>query len=93
MRAHRAMPWGWLSARGLALSGAWLGVLTHVVPPELVDEAVADGLAWEMRLRSLPARFTAYFTLGLCLFTGEPYQGVARQVTAGIEFFSFGLLR
>jgi hypothetical protein len=79
------MPWGWLSARGLALSGAWLGVLTHVVPPELVDEAVADGLAWEMRLRSLPARFTAYFTLGLCLFTGEPYQGVARQVTAGIE--------
>ena len=85
MRAHRATPWGWLSARGLALSGAWLGVLTYVIPPGLVDEAVGDGLAWEVRLRSLPARFTAYFVLGLCLFTAEPYQGVARQVTAGLE--------
>jgi Insertion element 4 transposase N-terminal/Transposase DDE domain len=85
LRAYRAMPWGWLSARGLALSGAWLGVLTYVITPGLVDEAVGDGLAWEMRLRSLPARFTAYFVLGLCLFTSEPYQGVARQVTAGIE--------
>lgn len=85
MRAHRAISRGWLSARGLALSGAWIGVLTYVVPPGLVDEAVGDGLAWEIRLRSLPARFTAYFTLGLCLFTGEPYGGVARQVTAGLE--------
>src|SRR5215472_11557295 len=76
---------GWLSARGRALSGAWLGVLTYVVTPALVDEAVGDGLAWEMRLRALPARFTVCFTLGLCLFSGQPYQGVARQVTAGIE--------
>jgi len=85
LRAHRATSWGWLSARGLALSGAWIGVLTYVVPPGLVDEAVGDGLAWEMRLRSLPARFTAYFVLGLCLFSDAPYQQVARQVTAGLE--------
>jgi hypothetical protein len=85
LNAHRARSWGWLSARGLALSGAWIGVLTYVVPPGLVDEAVGDGLAWEMRLRSLPARFTAYFVLGLCLFTGEPYQEVARKVTRGLE--------
>jgi Insertion element 4 transposase N-terminal/Transposase DDE domain len=79
------MGWGWPSARGLALSGAWIGVLTYVIPPELVDEAVSDGLAWEMRLRALPARFTAYFVLGLCLFSDAPYQQVARQVTAGLE--------
>ena len=84
MPAHSAMPWGWSSARGKILSGAWLGVLTYVIPPGLADEAVGDGLAWEMRLRSLPARVTLYFTLGLCLFSGTSYSGVFSQVTAGL---------
>jgi hypothetical protein len=66
------------------LSGGWLGVLSYVVPPGLADEAVGDGLAWEMRLRSLPARLTLYFTLGLCLFGASPYREVMRQVTAGL---------
>jgi hypothetical protein len=81
---YGAMSWGWPSARGKILSGVWLGVLTHVIPPGLVDEAVGDGLAWEMRLRLLPARVTAYFTLGLCLFSALPYQSVFLQVTAGL---------
>jgi hypothetical protein len=59
-------------------------VLTYVIPPGLVDEAVGDGLAWEMRLRLLPARVTAYFTLGLCLFSGASYGRVFAQVTAGL---------
>ena len=67
------------------MSGGWLGVLTYVVPPGLADEAVGDGLAWEMRLRSLPARLCLYFTLGLCLFRASPYREVIRQVTAGLE--------
>ncbi len=79
------MSWGWLSVRGRALSGAWIGVLTFVVPPALVDDAVGDGLAWEMRLRSLPARFTAYFVLGLALFSALPYDGVIGEVTAGLK--------
>jgi hypothetical protein len=78
------MPWGWASARGKVLAGAWLGVLSYVVPPDLVEEAVGDGLAWEMRLRSLPARVTVYFVLGLCLFTGTAYGGVFLQVTSGL---------
>jgi uncharacterized protein (DUF1778 family) len=85
---HRAMSWGWSSARGRVLSGAWLGVLTYVIPPGLVDEAVGDGLAWEMRLRLLPARVTAYFTLGLCLFSGSSYSRVFAQVTAGLGLAS-----
>jgi hypothetical protein len=55
-----------------------------VVPPEVADEAVGDGLAWEMRLRSLPARVGVYFVLGLCLFTDKPYGKVIGQVTAGL---------
>jgi hypothetical protein len=78
------MPWGWSSARGRILSGGWLGALTYAIPPDLADEAVGDGLAWEMRLRSLPARLTLYFTLGLCLFGASPYREVMRQVTAGL---------
>ncbi len=78
------MPRGWSSARGRVLSEGWLGALTYVVPPELAEEAVGDGLAWEMRVRSLPARLTLYFTLGLCLFGASPYQEVMRQVTAGL---------
>jgi hypothetical protein len=82
------MSWGWSSARGRILSGAWLGVLTCVIPPGLVDEAVGDGLAWEMRLRLLPARVTAYFVLGLCLFSGSSYSRVFTQVTAGLGLAS-----
>jgi Insertion element 4 transposase N-terminal/Transposase DDE domain len=79
------MPSGWLSPRGRVLSRAGIGVLTWVVTPDLVDEAVADGLAWEMRLRALPARLTVYFVLGLCLFSGQPYAEALRKVTAGLE--------
>jgi hypothetical protein len=85
---HRVTSWGWASARGKILAGAWLGVLTYVVPADLVEEAVGDGLAWEMRLRSLPARVTVYFVLGLCLFTGTGYGGVFLQVTSGLGLVS-----
>jgi hypothetical protein len=79
------MSWGWLSCRGRVLSGAGLGVLSWAVPAELVDEAVGDGLAWEMRLRALPSRLGVYFVLGLCLFSHLPYGQVLREVTAGLE--------
>jgi hypothetical protein len=82
---HRVTSWGWSSVRGRVLSGAWIGVLTFVVPPDLVDEAVGDGLAWEMRLRALPARLGVYFVLGLCLFSAKPYPDVIREVTAGLQ--------
>ena len=62
--------WGWLSPRGRVLSRAGIGVLTWFIPPGLVDDAVGDGLAWEMRLRSLPARLGVYFVLGCALLSG-----------------------
>ena len=77
--------WGWLSLRGRILSRAGIGVLTWVIPPGLVDDAVGDGLAWEMRLRSLPARLGVYFVLGCALLSAEPYGEVIRQVTGGLE--------
>ena len=76
---------GWLSPRGRILSRAGIGVLTWFIPPDLVDDAVGDGLAWEMRVRSLPARLGVYFVLGLCLFSAKPYQDVICEVTAGLR--------
>src|ERR1700733_2036183 len=67
------MSWGWSSRRGRVLSRAGIGVLGWVIGPDLVDEAVGDGLAWEMRLRALPSRLGVYFVLGLCLFSDLPY--------------------
>ena len=83
MPVHGATSWGWLSLRGRILSRAGIGVLTWVIPPGLVDDAVGDGLAWEMRLRSLPARLGVYFVLGCALLSAEPYGEVMRQVTGG----------
>jgi hypothetical protein len=74
---------GWESVRGRVLARAGLGVVSWVIPPEMVDEAVGDGLAWEMRLRSLPARLGVYFVLGCALLSARPYPYVIRQVTKG----------
>jgi Insertion element 4 transposase N-terminal/Transposase DDE domain len=79
------MSWGWLSPRGGVLARAGIGVLGWVIPPDLVDEAVGDGLAREMRLRSLPSRLGVYFVLGLCLFSHLPYAGVVRELVSGLE--------
>jgi hypothetical protein len=79
------MSWGWGSPRGRVLARAGIGVLSWVIPPDLVDDAVADGLAWEMRLRALPARLGVYFVLGCALLSAKPYGEVIRQVTAGLE--------
>jgi hypothetical protein len=79
------MSWGWSSARGRVLSRAGIGVLSWVIPPGLVDDAVGDGLAWEMRLRALPSRLGVYFVLGLCLFSHLPYGQVLREMTSGLE--------
>jgi Insertion element 4 transposase N-terminal/Transposase DDE domain len=82
---HGATSWGWLSLRGRVLARAGIGVLTWVIAPDLVDEAVGDGLAWEMRLRALPSRLGVYFVLGLCLFSYLPYGQVLRELTFGLE--------
>ena len=85
MPVHGATCWGWLSPRGRILSRAGIGVLGWFIPPGLVDDAVGDGLAWEMRLRSVPARLGVYFVLGCALLSAEPYAEVIRKITAGLD--------
>ena len=84
MGVHAVMPSGWSSARGRVLARAGLGIVSWVIPPDLVDEAVGDGLAWEMRVRSLPSRLGVYFVLGCALLSGDAYGEVMRKVTRGV---------
>jgi hypothetical protein len=48
-----------------------IGVLTRLVPRELVDEVVVGLGRKEQRSKKLPARVTVYFVLALALFYGD----------------------
>jgi hypothetical protein len=89
--AHGATSWGWLSPRGRVLARCGIGICSFVIGPDLVDAAVGDGLAWEMRLRALPSRLGVYFVLGLCLFSDDPYPEVLRSLTWGLGTVLGGL--
>jgi hypothetical protein len=88
---------GWPSARGRALAGVGVGVLSRFVPPGLVDEVVAEaremaageiaagcGRPGGQRFRALPGRVSAYFVLGLCLYSHLPYAAVVRELASGL---------
>jgi hypothetical protein len=68
-----------------------LGVLTSVITPELVDEAVDRAGCREERRRLLPARVMVYFVLGLCLLSAEDsmrppgYRSVMRSLSHGVR--------
>ncbi len=68
-----------------------LGVLTSVITPELVDEAVELAGCREERRRLLPARVMVYFVLGMCLLSGEDsvappgYRSVMRSLSHGVR--------
>jgi Insertion element 4 transposase N-terminal len=53
-----------------------VGVLTRVLPPELVDEVIAASGRTEQRNRSLPARVMAYFSNGMALYSEGSYEDV-----------------
>lgn len=62
-----------------------IGVLTRVVPRELVDEVLAETGRREKRSRLLPAHFVVYFVLALALFP-DGYEEVVRRLVGGLQF-------
>jgi hypothetical protein len=63
-----------------------VGVLTRLVPRELVDEVVLTSGRQEKRLRKLPARVVVYFVMALSLFHGESYEEVMRKLVQGLRW-------
>jgi hypothetical protein len=57
--------------------------LSQVVPPGLIDEAVAATGAGQRRVRLLPARVVLVFTLAMVVFSGDGYRQVWRSMVSG----------
>ncbi len=65
---------------GEVLSQARLGVLARLVPPGLVDEALAVSDRDERRWRALPSRLGVYFVLALCLLRAKSGPAVLQNM-------------
>ncbi|WP_243726271.1 IS4 family transposase [Actinomadura rubrisoli] len=63
-----------------------IGVLTRIVPRELVDEVILESGRREQRLRKLPARVVVYFVMAMTLFHGESYEEVMRKLVQGLRW-------
>lgn len=63
-----------------------IGVLTRVVPRDLVDEVIAESGRKEKRSRLLPAHVVVYYVLALALYFGEAYEEVMRRLVGGLRF-------
>ncbi|MFB4308947.1 IS4 family transposase [Actinomadura sp. GTD37] len=63
-----------------------IGVLTRIVPRELVDEVVLESGRREQRLRKLPARVVVYFVMAMTLFHDESYEEVMRKLVQGLRW-------
>jgi len=63
-----------------------IGVLTRLLPRDLVDEVLAETGKREQRRRLLPARVVVYYVLALCLFFGDAYEEVMRKLVGGLQF-------
>ncbi|MGW3957319.1 transposase domain-containing protein [Streptomyces sp. NPDC004752] len=57
-----------------------LGVLTEWVPPELVDQALAECGRRDRRPGALPSRFMVHYVLALALFHQDSYDDVAENL-------------
>ncbi|MGH3124056.1 MAG: IS4 family transposase [Streptosporangiaceae bacterium] len=62
-----------------------LGELTQLVPFEMVDEALAQTMTVQSRIRALPSRVVVYLLLAGCLFPELGYLGVWGKLTAGLS--------
>jgi hypothetical protein len=62
-----------------------IGVLTRVVPREVVDEVLAETGRREKRSRLLPAHFVVYFVMAMAVFS-DGYEEVIRQLVGGLQF-------
>lgn len=63
-----------------------LGVLTRVIPRDLVDEVLNATGKNEKRKRLLPARVVVYYVLALTLFYGDAYEEVLQKLVNGLRF-------
>jgi hypothetical protein len=62
-----------------------IGVLTRMVPRDLVDEVLAETGRRQKRSRLLPAHVVVYFVMAMAVFR-DGYEEVMRRLTGGLQF-------
>ena len=70
---------------GLLTDRIGIGVLTRLVPRDLVDEVLAETGRREKRSRLLPAHVVVYFVMAMAVFR-DGYEEVIRRLTGGLAF-------
>jgi len=65
-----------------------VGLLTRVFPPNVVDAVIEECGRPEQRSRTLTARVTAYFAIGMALNADGSYEDVFAQLTDGLSWSS-----
>src|SRR5258708_37408192 len=76
---------GQVTPGGLLTDRIGIGVLTRLVPRDLVDEVLAETGRREKRSRLLPAHVVAYFVMAMAIFR-DGYEEVTRRLTGGLAF-------
>ena len=70
-----------------------VGLLSRLVPPSLVDEALTAHKRHSKRQRDLPAHAVAYYVMALSLYRGVNTEEVLRIVTEGMDFLGDAAIR
>src|SRR3989338_582004 len=70
-----------------------VGLLSRLVPPTLVDEALSAHERHSKRQRDLPAHAVVYYVMALSLYRGVNTEEVLRVVTEGMDYLGDGSIR
>ena len=70
-----------------------IGLLSRLVPPSLVDEALTAHQRHSKRQRDLPAHAVAYYVMALSLYRGVNTEEVLRVVTEGMDYLGDTVIR
>ena len=70
-----------------------VGLLSRLVPPTLVDEALTAHERHSKRQRDLPAHAVVYYVMALSLYRGVNTEEVLRVVTEGMDYLGDGSIR
>jgi hypothetical protein len=70
-----------------------LGLLARLLPPRLVDQALAGHCKHSQRQRDLPAHAVAYHVMVLSLYRGINTEEVLGVVTEGMEYLGANAIR
>ncbi len=62
-----------------------IGVLTRLVPRDLIDEVLTETVRREKRSRLLPAHVVVYFVMAMTVFR-DGYEEVMRRLTGALQF-------